>query len=83
LDKALSQYAIFAVTGGSAESQFHRKEVPDTQDLRERELNEYDALARLVSDNGFATDSEEEFLKGCQYVAQANMDAFKQTFSYS
>lgn len=82
LEKALSQYAIFAVTGGSAESQFHRKEVPDTQELRERALNEYDALARLVSDNGFTTDTEEEFLKGCQHVAQANMNAFKQTFSY-
>lgn len=83
LEKALSQYAIFAVPGGSAESQFHRKEVPDTEDLRERALNEYDALALLVRDNGFTTDTEEDFLQGCQYVAQANMDAFKQTFSYS
>ncbi|WP_224756508.1 hypothetical protein [Streptomyces sp. col6] len=83
LEKTLSQYAIFAVAGGSAESQFHRKEVLETPEMRQRALNEYDSLAELVRVNGFPTDTEEQFLNGCQYVVNANMDAFKKTISYS
>ncbi|MEU9124926.1 DUF4157 domain-containing protein [Streptomyces sp. NPDC048506] len=90
LYEALNKYAVFAkakgnsATGGSKDSQFHRDTDVDQEDgdFKERAINEYQALAQLVSANGFDPNDEKEFYKGCDKIAATSMSAFTATFEY-
>lgn len=91
LHEALSRYAIFAkakgnsATGGSKDSQFHRDTDVDQEDgdFKERALNEYRALAQLVSANDLDPNDAEEFYKGCDKIAATSMNSFLSTFEYT
>ncbi|MFJ9407338.1 DUF4157 domain-containing protein [Streptomyces sp. NPDC101393] len=91
LHEALTRYAVFAkakgnsATGGSKDSQFHRDADVDQEDgdFKERALNEYRALAQLVSANGFDPNEAEEFYKGCDKIAATSMSSFTATFTYT
>ncbi|WP_411133210.1 DUF4157 domain-containing protein [Streptomyces sp. C10] len=91
LHEALTKYAVFAkakgnsATGGSKDSQFHRDAEVDQEDgdFKERALNEYQALAQLVSANGFDPNDAEEFYKGCDKIAATSMSSFASTFEYA
>ncbi|WP_410097177.1 DUF4157 domain-containing protein [Streptomyces sp. Isolate_219] len=91
LHEALNRYAIFAktkgksATGGSKDSQFHRDPDVDQEDgdFKQRALNEYQALAQLVSANGFDPSDAEEFYNGCEEIAATSMKSFTSTFHYT
>ncbi|MFF8787729.1 DUF4157 domain-containing protein [Streptomyces sp. NPDC015125] len=91
LHEALNTYAVFAkakgnsATGGSKESQFHRDTDvdQDDEDFKRRAVNEYQALAQLVSANGFNPNDEEEFYAGCDKIAATSMGSFASTFEYA
>lgn len=91
LHEALSRYAIFAkakgnsATGGSKDSQFHRDTDVDQDDgdFKKRAINEYQALAQLVSANDFDPNDAEEFYKGCDKIAATSMSSFTATFEYA
>ncbi|WJY42754.1 DUF4157 domain-containing protein [Streptomyces sp. P9-2B-2] len=91
LHEALNRYAIFAkakgnsATGGSKDSQFHRDADVDQEDgdFKKRAINEYQALAQLVSANDFDPNDAEEFYKGCDKIAATSMSSFTATFEYA
>ncbi|BCK72605.1 hypothetical protein Srufu_065580 [Streptomyces libani subsp. rufus] len=91
LHEALNRYAIFAkakgnsATGGSKDSQFHRDADVDRDDgdFKKRAINEYQALAQLVSANDFDPNDAEEFYKGCDKIAATSMSSFTATFEYA
>ncbi|MGY5125977.1 eCIS core domain-containing protein [Streptomyces nigrescens] len=91
LHEALTRHAVFAkakgdsATGGSKDSQFHRDADVDQEDgdFKERAVNEYQALAQLVSANDFDPNDEEEFYKGCDKIAATSMSSFAATFEYT
>ncbi|MGW1374999.1 hypothetical protein ACWD6P_12105, partial [Streptomyces sp. NPDC002446] len=91
LHEAFNRYAIFAkakgnsATGGSKDSQFHRDAEVDQEDgdFKRRAVNEYQALAELVSANGFDPNEEEEFYKGCDEIAATSMSSLTATFAYT
>ncbi|MEU8785752.1 DUF4157 domain-containing protein [Streptomyces sp. NPDC048637] len=91
LHEALNRYALFAkskgksATGGSKDSQFHRDPDVDQkdEDFKKRALSEYQALAQLVSANGFDPSDADEFYKGCDEIGATSMSSFIATFDYT
>ena len=74
-----------SATGGSKDSQFHRDADVDQDDgdFKKRAINEYQALAQLVSANDFDPNDEEEFYKECDKIAATSMTSFTATFEYA
>ncbi|MFC0601122.1 hypothetical protein [Streptomyces palmae] len=84
LFETLHSHALFTPEGGSARSQFHRHAGVDQsqEDFKAQAEREYDALAQLVTVNGYDAENEQAFYTGCERIGATSMAAFKKTFHY-
>lgn len=84
LAQTLYWYAVFVKgRGGSADSQFHRENRTNDEDLTMRLENEFLSLVDLLNDNGIYPQSKKEFLSECTKLAAYLKSVFDATYSYT